>query len=813
MKNKIQNRNGLPDALIEEKRFFELYSSEKTSTPPDWNNPDTWKYIDDIPEDSNFGFAIGNGTNYLFIDGDHIRDPKSGKLVPWAEEVLNRIFSVAKTYWEFSMSWTGIHAVADLGDFAENFAPENNSYDQIIVQMDPGDYGALPKKERDKVPKIEFFYHTKGRFAYLTGQHDELIQVSKDEDAAAIFSELLSVRKEFHEKYGKKTAYSSDGAGMEIDEETRQRVLEALPYISANCSRIDWIHIGIACYNCGLPFEVWDEWSKYKDQRTGELCDKYDVTGKETAKAWKSFKGTRLKWNAGTIIRMAKENGYQMTPKGAGQLPPSRTLNTTLIDTVASLQPEKSYKWSDIGNAELFSDVFSDRVRWNTTARDWYQYDGRIWTLDSGGMIANKCAQELQKALLIYSTTIDDLDVRDKYIEYVRALGSNGKRKRMLEDAKVHKFISAEDLDVDPMILNVQNGVLDLRKHVFKPYHSPDQMLSRICNVEFNPEAKGERWIRFMEEVMEGDQEKISFLQRAFGYSLTGETKEETGFVLYGKSTRNGKSTAMETIKYLLGGDKGYSLAMLPETLAKKDRKDSSRASGDVARLNHCRFLNMPEPDRGMVFDTALLKTMLGRDSITARHLFEREFEFTPQFKLFVNCNHLPIIKDQTIFDSGRLNVIEFNKHFSEAEQDRDLKDKLRDHDELSGVLNWLLEGLKQYHDQGLNPPECVKRATAEYRSVSDKIGNFFDDCMERMSGNNVAGSAVYIAYDAWCKDNGYGCESKGDFFADLRSRNLLAPSGTVDGKTVRNVIRNYHILTFNKNRGTGNDDDKTPFD
>ena len=492
---------------------------------------------------------------------------------------------------------------------------------------------------------------------------------------------------------------------------------------------------------------------------------------------------------------------------------PSRAFNTELVGKVSALEPEKRYKWSDIGNSELFADVFSDRVRWNTTANQWYQYDGRIWTLDAGGMIANGCAQQLQKALLVYSSSIDDLEIRDKYVKYVLQLGHNGSRKKMLEDAKVHKFISADDLDVDPMILNVQNGVLDLRKKTFKEGHSPDQMLSRICNVEYKPEAKGERWIRFMEEVMEGDQEKISFLQRAFGYSLTGETKEETCFILYGKSTRNGKSTAMETIKYLLGGDKGYSLAMLPETLARKDRKDSSRASGDIARLNHCRFLNMSEPDKGMIFDTALLKTMLGRDSITARHLFEREFEFIPQFKLFVNTNHLPVIKDTSLFSSGRVNVVEFNRHFETEEQDKDLKDKLREPEELSGVLNWMLKGLTQYKERGLDPPKCVRDATEEYRSISDKIGNFFDDCMERMEGHNVAGSAAYTAYDLWCSDNGYGCENKGNFFADLRPRNLLAPSGTVDGKTVRNVIRNYHLLTFNKNRGTGNDNDGNPFE
>lgn len=474
--------------------------------------------------------------------------------------------------------------------------------------------------------------------------------------------------------------------------------------------------------------------------------------------------------------------------------PVKRKYNQTLIDQVTALQPEKRYKWSDIGNSELFSDIFRNRVRYNVTAKEWYQYTGKIWTIDTGGMIASSCAQELQKALLIYSTTIEDTDLRDKYTDYVKGLGQNGRRKRMLDDAKTHYFISAEDLDTDPMLLNLQNCVLNLRTWM-KTDHSPELMLSRICNVEYNPDANGERWNQFISEIMQGDQEKIDYLQRICGYALTGDTKEETAFILYGKTTRNGKSTMMETIKYLLGGDKGYSLAMNPETLAKKDRKDSSRASGDIARLNHCRFLNMSEPDKSMIFDTALLKTMLGRDTITARHMFEREFEFIPQFKLFINTNYLPVIKDTSLFTSNRVNVITFDRHFEESEQDKDLKDKLREPKELSGVLNWMIKGLRQYRERGLDSPECVKSATAEYRENSDKIGLFFSDCLERTEGTNTSGSAAYRRYKLWCSDIGYGIESKGTFFSDLRSRNLLAPLGTVNQKSVKNVILDFKII------------------
>lgn len=309
--NTKQDRDGLPDAIIEERRFFELYGPGKTDAPTGWNNPDNWKELDEIPNDKYFGFAIGNGTNYLFIDCDHARDPKTGKIVPWIEKAVLRLCKVCKTYGEISQSGTGFHLIADLGDYADCFGRESNGYNQIIVAMDPDQYNKLSKEEKDVTPKIEFFYHTDGRYIFLTGKHKELVQVAENESAAALFTELLKIRQEHHEKYAKKE-FLSDVSKIEIDEPTRQRVLEALPYISAN-SREIWVRVGQALFNCGFPFDLWDEWSQFTDQRNGVKCDKYKA--EETPKIWKSFTNTKSHWNAGTIIALAKENGYATPAK------------------------------------------------------------------------------------------------------------------------------------------------------------------------------------------------------------------------------------------------------------------------------------------------------------------------------------------------------------------------------------------------------------------------------------------------------------------------------------------------------------------
>lgn len=467
-------------------------------------------------------------------------------------------------------------------------------------------------------------------------------------------------------------------------------------------------------------------------------------------------------------------------------------MDSELYQIIKNMKPEVNYKMDDKGNGELFSDVFKDKARYNITSREWYIYNGKIWVEDTGGMVVSRYAKELADVLLVYSTTIEDDSRSQKYREYIAKLGQLRYRKTMLEDSKDKFFISNNDLDKDLYLFNCQNCVIDLRTFKTRT-HSPDDLLSKISNVVYNPEARSPLFEKFIGDVMQNNPKKIEYLQKLFGYSLTGDTREETCYMLYGSSTRNGKSTLVETIAYMMGGAEGYSLNMKPETLAQKQNNDSRQASGDIARLNNCRFLNASEPPKRMVFDVGLLKTLLGRDSITARHLHEREFQFVPCFKLFINTNFLPLITDDTLFSSGRINVITFDRHFNANEQDRHLKDKLKDEINISGIFNWCLSGLQKFYEYGAIPPEDVINATSEYRSNSDKIGNFIAECLEE-SKNNCMAKEVYEIYQNWCKDNGYGAENKSNFFAELRSKGILAQTGTVNRITKKNVIIGYQL-------------------
>lgn len=465
-------------------------------------------------------------------------------------------------------------------------------------------------------------------------------------------------------------------------------------------------------------------------------------------------------------------------------------VNFRLLAKLKKLIPEERYSHNDIGMSELFADIYKLQLRYNTTAKQWYFYNGKVWQEDAGAMKARQKMKELSKTLLAYVTYIKDEDKKDKYLKYIKNLGNYNTRKKILEDSQSKMFISQTDFDKDKDLFNCQNGTLNLKTSKFKE-HNPNDLLSKISNVVYNPEATCPQFKKFMNDIMLHNKNKIDFLQKILGYTLTAETLLEKCFILYGKTTRNGKGTLMDTILYMLGD---YGMTAVPETLAIKKWKDSTKASSDIARLNGCRFVNISEPSHDMVIDSALLKTLTGRDKIVARFLNQNEFEFYPMFKLFINSNYLPIINDDTVFKSGRINVITFDKHFKEEEQDQTLKDKLKVENEISGIFNWCLEGLENFREEGLTTPKEVEDATAEYEKKNDKIDKFFKQELVKNSKKNVPCLKVYNRYCEWCEENHLPSLTKGEFMKYLKDKKLWSKQGTINGKTVQNVVKGYEL-------------------
>lgn len=469
----------------------------------------------------------------------------------------------------------------------------------------------------------------------------------------------------------------------------------------------------------------------------------------------------------------------------------------TIARKILEIEEGKIFPIEDLKCGELIGKLFED-CRYNVTAKSWYWYDGKRWIQDFEGMHIEHAAAVFAEALIYYSKFYVNTDIyHNDMPSFQKDCGSLSKRARRvaaIQDAREIRWFTSDMLDRDKALFNCQNGVLNLDTFEFTP-HKPELLLSKIAGCDYNPGSQRKDFLKFVNEIMQNDDDKVRFLQLFTGYVLGGSTKEECFLILFGATTRNGKGTFCETLMRMFGD---YGSSIRPESLAVKRNKDGSSPSEDIARLAGVRFLNCSEPAKGLHLDEALVKSLTGGDKITARHLFERSFEFYPQFTIMMNVNYLPLITDTTLFTSGRVLVLPFERHFEEDEQDKGLKLRLQESDNLSAVLNWALEGLKRYKTEGLRKPNCVNKATKEYAEDSDKIKRFFADELIERKGTNVSANDVYQRFTLWCRASGYFAESKQTFFQLLRTRGLLNKTGTVDRKTVKNVISGY-ILTVNK--------------
>lgn len=476
-----------------------------------------------------------------------------------------------------------------------------------------------------------------------------------------------------------------------------------------------------------------------------------------------------------TVSSNVKEDFLVLTPNGPEPL-------MTRIHKAYSGPLAHLYPWDEIGISRLFADTFSYILRYVTERKKWYMFNGKFWA--SNDAKAMELCKLLVKSVYEYSVNILPL-LAKKQQSFMKNLTPRYVRENILKDAASVNPIKMSDFDKDPMLFNCENGTIDLNTGVLRP-HNPDDLITKVANVDYDPNARCDRWIQHIDEVMEGDAGKAGFLQKALSTCLAGENRYECFYILFGPTSRNGKSTTMETIMKMMGD---YGRAARPETIAQRQIPNGSGPSEDIARLAGARIVNVSEPGKKMALSSALVKTLTGNDTITARYMYESMFEFKPTFKFFINTNHLPNITDPSVFASGRVKVIPFTRHFDENHQDKNLKQTLIQPQNLSGLLNWLLEGRKKVEIEGLDPPASVIEATAQYQQDSDKVALFLAERLVPSPGTNTKLEDVYADYKSWCEVNGLYPEGTPRFKQALGAHAKIGRSRSVGSANVPNAV------------------------
>lgn len=408
----------------------------------------------------------------------------------------------------------------------------------------------------------------------------------------------------------------------------------------------------------------------------------------------------------------------------------------------------------------------------------WYHWNGSFWEKTDRSIIQHYTTQINHELISLARARLRIArfeEREDQAAEDLLSWGYAMRNKSMIdrliryaEDA-VEVAIDANAFDQNDYLIGAGAWVLRLadgKVEAIPP--DPSLMISKQLGTDYDWDAKCPQWEQFVLDIMSGDQDMVRYLQRAVGYSLTGSTIEQVLFLFQGGGA-NGKSVFLRVIKALMGdyGD-------VTSFTTFDDDKRSNQIPADLAALQGVRFVYATEREDERNLAEGRVKMITGGDEISARHLYGDFFSFKPKFKVFLAVNTLPRILGDDDGIWRRIQVVDFRESYL-GREDKHLADKLMT--ELPGILNWALEGLEDWHRQGLAPPARVKALTATYRTDQDILGLFLRDNVElndealTNSDMWVPAGELYDLYVAWCKENGHGTYSQTRLTRRLKER------------------------------------------
>lgn len=431
----------------------------------------------------------------------------------------------------------------------------------------------------------------------------------------------------------------------------------------------------------------------------------------------------------------------------------------------------EGYSRSDYGMARRFIDRHGEIVRYCHGHNRWLVWDGKRWQPDADAAVI-RMAKETVKAMYAELAGFEDAERRRDFFKFIVKSEADAKIMAMLSSAEseIEAAITPLVLDADPWLFNCENGTLDLRTGKLRPHRQGD-MITKIAPVVYDPDARSDLWVRFLKESTGDDPDLIRFLARATGYTLTGDTREENLFFVHGP-TNTGKSTFLEALKATMGD---YALTSDFETFLARSFVGAARP--DIARLAGARFVVSIEVDEGKKLAQGLVKQLTGRDTINARELYQRSFDFMPQFKLWLAANHAPEVRHDDDAMWRRILRVPFDVTVPKEKRDPTLKARLKDDPaERSAILAWAVNGCMDWQRNGLGVPPRVELATDEYRKTQDPLRDFIEGYCVLSENIWTPASDLREVYERWAKESGaeilrahkwmealtaHGCESE----------------------------------------------------
>lgn len=409
--------------------------------------------------------------------------------------------------------------------------------------------------------------------------------------------------------------------------------------------------------------------------------------------------------------------------------------------------PTQTFHMTDLGNAARLAARHGADILWCDDMGRWFRWTGVRWE-QTGSTVLQDLAKGTALSIFDEAAATTDPEYRAALMKWAKASGGGRAIAAMVTLTKTVTgpiAVAADRLDADPMLLGVENGVVDLRAGRGRPAERTD-LITKSCRAPFDPAAVCPLWEAFLARIFADDAEVITYIQRAAGYSLTGKTGERVIFIGHGSGT-NGKTTFLEVLAHILGT---YAMSTPVETLMA--RKDPG-IPNDLARIKSARFVSATETERGSKLAEARIKAVTGGDRMTARFLHQEFFDFVPQCKLWFATNHRPEIASGGKAIWKRVRLLPFEVEIPEDEIDPDLKAKLLA--EAPGILAWMVRGCLDWQARGLKEPASIRAANRSYQEDEDVLGAFLEDraIVEPNVWCSVAD--LYAAFQDWAKAHG----------------------------------------------------------
>jgi putative DNA primase/helicase len=410
-------------------------------------------------------------------------------------------------------------------------------------------------------------------------------------------------------------------------------------------------------------------------------------------------------------------------------------------------------EFADDALALYFTEKYGDELRFTAQRGRWTRWNGHKWEDDDTLAVYNLARQICREVAA--KSGKRNVAQRIKSAKTVTAV------ERLARSDRRHAA-NVSQWDSDEWILNTPGGIVDLRTGELRP---SDRLKYCTKSTSVTPGGNCSLWRQFLRQITDNDDDLIKYLQRVFGYILTGSTREHALFFFFG-SGANGKSVTLTTVTGILGD---YAKVAPIETFTATQGESHPT---DIAGLQGSRCVTAAETEDGRRWAGSKVKALTGGDTVTARFMRCDFFQFIPQFKLMIAGNHKPGLKTVDEAVRRRFHLIPFSVTIPENQRDKELPEKLRR--EWPGILQWMIEGCLEWQRIGLAAPDAVTKATADYMTSEDSLGIWLADRCEDNGASWTSTKALFESWKSWADEAGEYVGSQKRFSQNLETKGYL---------------------------------------